>query len=246
MVVDDQTLLRAEPGQMNFTHQPWRSEPRELVDPVAYRLQRVRPSGVEGIDHQVVNVEQQAAAAAPGEFGKKRWLGVIALGEVQIAAEVLDQNGALQPLLHPLHIGAKNVQRSPSKSDGQQIVGMDDATLRPRRAGEAGMVRHPQRIDPLNQRSELFHMGVVKTACRTQRQPHAMQADRIVGANCRKHLCRSIVGVEKVFRVHLDETQGGTQNAEFLVMRLAQADAASRCGLLHGRSPRWFCICAQG
>ena len=101
--------------------------------------------------------------------------GYVEVGELQIAGDVLDQDLPAQKILRAADIGADDIERLLGIGQRQQIVQMASADRAP-----AQMIGHQRRLEALDQRLELRQMRVAQAIGRTQRQPYAMQAQRIV------------------------------------------------------------------
>ena len=232
VVVDDDVAGVAVAGQVDLGH---RSRV-DRVHPGAGRRHRI-DTVVQCVDHQVVDVQQQAAAAAPGQGVEELGFGEVCVGPVQVGREVFDQDAALQPVLHLLHLRHQDLERGAGEGQRQQIVGMQhQATGLPRRTREGRMVADPDRVDALGQPRQPVQVPRVQPGRRAQRQPHAMQADRVVPAHLVQQRQRRAAVGKEVLGVHLHKAQSRQVMQQGLVVRLAQADA--HAGVWQGRQRR--------
>ncbi len=88
----------------------------------------------------IVDVEQQAAAAAPREFVKKVDLVPVVARIGEVPRRILDQDRTRQPVLHAADLGHEMVERRVAIGDGQQV---GEFVVRP--VAPAQMVRKPSR-----------------------------------------------------------------------------------------------------
>ncbi len=84
------------------------------------------------------------------------------------------------------------------KGKRQQICRMHGGAA-PRAARKRGMVRDANRLDALDQRSELFQVPGINPNCGAQCQPDAVQADRVALAGLMQDGERRAAACKKVF-----------------------------------------------
>lgn len=75
---------------------------------------------IDGVDMQVVHVEQYAAAGAPCQFADKDPFGHLVDVEPQIGRGILDQDPALQTALDPVHVADRPGERSGGVGSGSR------------------------------------------------------------------------------------------------------------------------------
>jgi hypothetical protein len=103
----------AVPGQMKLSDRL----ARQFVQPIG----RVEPEIVRRDGH-VVDVEQQAAAAAAREFVQELRLGQGGVAEAEICRWVLDGDLSSQAILQATDIAADDVQRLLRVGQRQQVI----------------------------------------------------------------------------------------------------------------------------
>ena len=89
----------------------------------------------------------------------------------------------------------------------------------------ARMVGDADRLDAIDEAREPIEVALVETGGRAEREPDAVQADRIAGARLLQDCQRGAAIGEEVLGVDLDEAEGRPPFQHRLVVRLAQPDA---------------------
>ena len=214
--------------------------------------ERIRHAEVQRVDHDVVDVEQHAAAGAPAQLREELRLGDRVVGERQVSRQVLDQDSPAQALLHLRDVAAEDVERLVGERDRQQVVGMQHrGSAGTRRAREAGVVGDARRLDALREARQPIEMPRVDAGGRAEREADAVQAHVIALACCVQHCERSAAVGKEILRMDFDEAERRRAVHHLGIVRLAQADAcALRChrgarhGLLLDRGHRLFGVLA--
>src|SRR5262245_36291962 len=133
---------------------------------------------VRGAHEDVVHVEEDATVGAGGDRAEERPLGHRRVGEGDVARDVLQQDATAERVLDLADAIDDVRQGLVGVRQWQEIVRVPAAVTTP-----AEMVRHPRRLDPLAQAPELTEIAGVQRIARPDRQRHAVQHDRRVGAD---------------------------------------------------------------
>jgi hypothetical protein len=95
----------------------------------------------------------------------------------------------------------------------------------PADAAPAQVVGDPCRLDAFGERAQAREIVAVEWVDRADRQRHAVQHDRVVGAHARQDIERSPASDEKVLRNDLEPIDGRARFEHVAVVRRPQADA---------------------
>ncbi len=182
---------------------------------------------VQRIQHQVVHVQQQAAAGLPRQLLEAVRLGQRVVGQAQIGTEVFHQQRLLQMVLHLQHVGRHDLQRGFGVGHRQQVVGVHQglAGQAVRSTGKTGVVADPQWLHARHQCGQAVQVPGVQPGGRTQRRAHAVQANRPFFPRLHLHGQGRTVVAEEVFAVHFHKGQRGWCGQQRAVMRLPEPDA---------------------
>ena len=101
----------------------------------------------------------------------------------------------------------------------QQVVQEDTADPDP-----AKMFGHQRGLDAVDQRLQLSEMRLIEWLCAAQREPDAVEADRVVAANPLQHGERLTACTEEILAVDLEEAHVGFRRQDRAKMRRAKAN----------------------
>src|SRR5581483_9232775 len=200
---------------------------------IAQRIETV----VDAADVDVVDVEQDAAAAAPGNQVEKLPFRDGRFGELEIARYVLDQDAATEVILSLIDVAAHHLERLFGVRQRQQIVEMEAVDRTP-----AQMIRHQHRLDLIDQLLELLQVVLRNTVRRAERETDSMQAQGIDLARLLEDVQRLTAARKVVLTVHLQPTHWGALIEQPSIVRRPHSDAGScvaECGCAKG----WTMMC---
>lgn len=181
---------------------------------------------------QVIDIEQQAAAAAAHQFRQELRLAHGIVGKTQVSGDILQQDRPFQHILHPPHSGAQQIEGGAIQGQRQQIV-----ELPLRHGAPAQVFRHEGGLDALGHGAHALQVHLGKTARGTQAQAHAMQADRVILAQGLQHMMIPARRLQIIFSVYFQPAHLGPARQEVAVVHGAQADAGKGLdGRRHGQA----------
>ena len=197
-------VLLGKTGQVNFADRV-EVDSRQIV----VHLQAV----IDRAHMEVVEIEQDAATAAPSQLGQK--LGLPHLPrQLQVGGGILDEQLSAQCLLHPIYLVAHVQKSGPGVGHGQQIV-----EIAPADAAPAQVLRHPHRRDGRHQGCQLAQVPGIERIGGAQRHADSVKAHGVVPRKLRQHLEALAVALEVVFAVYLKPAHSGQGVADLVVVR---------------------------
>ncbi len=149
----------------------------------------------------VVHVEQQAAAGALQHLAQELRLAHRRGLELEVGRRVLEQHAALQAFLHPVDVRAHAVQRAAVEGHRQQIVEEGFAVASPRE-----VLRERCRLVAIDQGCQTVEMRLVERANASDRQPDAVQRQRVVLADAAEEVMEGPAVDHVVLGVHFEES----------------------------------------
>ena len=167
---------------------------------------------IDTADMEVVEIEQDAAAAAPRQLGQKRRFAHLP-GQLQIGRGIFDEQLPTQGLLHPVYLVAHVREGLTGVGHGQQIV-----EIAPAYAAPAQVLGDPHRRYGRHQGRQLAQVRRVERVGGAQRHADPVQADGIVPGEFGQHLKAFAVALEVVFAVHLEPADPGQGLADLVIV----------------------------
>lgn len=178
---------------------------------VQLRDRRQRQRGQVGIgierlvaagDHQVAQVQEQAAAGAPDHLGDESGLVVVGALPGQVAGRVLQQQAPTQAP-GPVDVAADPIQGLGVVAQGQEVGQVAVAM-----AGPGQVLGHQQRRMPAQQPSQGVQVRGIEGMFAADRQTHAMDGQALRARIRSSAACNGALGVNQ-FSAWISTRAGG-------------------------------------
>lgn len=179
---------------------------------------------VAGGHINVVHVEQQQAIGFLGQGDQELPLGEAVAGGGQVRRRVLQNQLAPQPILHLPHAAGDVGEALLRVRQRQQVVQVDAIDT-----GPAQVIRHPGRLDAVDQRRQAVQIIGTQRIDTADRQRHTVQHQRKVAPHLLQHGQRLAAGDHEVLGNRLEPVDAGRRCRQQVgKMFLAQAKAEAQ------------------
>ena len=189
---------------------------------------RVRIDAVVArVDVDVVDVHQQPATGARGDGGDEVALGDRGFGKREVAGHVLDEQLAAEMVLHGGHARADVDERLVRVRQRQQLVVVAAVDAAP-----AQVLGHRRGLHAVGQAFQLVEVDAIERVGGPERHSHAVQRQRVVGADAVECRERRAAVREIVLAVDLEPRDARALREHVPQVRRAEADAGrdGQCG----------------
>ena len=175
---------------------------------------------VHGGDIDIVDVEENAAVGALGNFGDKFPLGHLGAGEGGVGADVFDGDGDFEEVLHHADALDGALDGFPGVGEGQQVVGIGSIDGAP-----AEMVAEPGGSGAADERLEAAKVLGIGRGDGTEVHGDAVLDDAVLLKDLIEDGERAAGIDHEIFRDDFEPVDDGLAREDVLIVRNAEADS---------------------